>query len=120
MPSTERFADAELGHPYLPAFWLRPETALVLFAEALAIHSLKIEASGPWLDIGCGDGIHAALYSGWRLDPPLDALPCLDLTAPHMYNPFDPTEFSSTLVKPGRNIEHGIDIKRPAVARGTS
>jgi SAM-dependent methyltransferase len=120
MVSTGLVADPELWSAYLGAFWLRPETALVLYGEALVIHSLKLESSRPWLDLGCGDGIHAALYSGWRFDPAFDAFSCLDLAAPDMYNRFDPAEFSASVVKSGRKIEHGIDIKHTATARAAA
>jgi SAM-dependent methyltransferase len=107
----------ELWDAYLAAFWLRPETALILYAEAMAIRSLHLDPQGPWLDLGCGDGIHAALYSGWRFDPEFDAFSCLDLGAADIYNRFDPAEFSARVQRSGRQIEYGIDIKPTAVAR---
>ncbi len=35
-------ADSDLWRGYLSAFWLRPETALILYAEALAIRSVAL------------------------------------------------------------------------------
>ena len=112
--------DPELWRAYLSAFWLRPETALVLYGEALAIRARGLENAGPWLDLGCGDGIHAALYSGWRFDPTFDAFASLDLIAADMYNHFDPAEFSVKVERVGRRIDHGIDIKPTAVARANA
>jgi SAM-dependent methyltransferase len=118
--STSSIANPDLWQAYLSAFWLRPETALVLYGEALAIQSLNLDPTAPWLDLGCGDGIHAALYSQWRFDPSFDAFASLDLTAPDMYNRFNPAEFSVTLTHRGRPIQHGIDIKHTAVARAAA
>jgi SAM-dependent methyltransferase len=109
--------DENLWRAYLSAFWLRPETALVLYAEALAIRSLNLLADTPWLDLGCGDGIHAALYSGWRFDDVFDAFASLDLAAADMYNRFDEAEFSAAIERTGRRVDYGIDIKETAVAR---
>jgi SAM-dependent methyltransferase len=116
-------ADAGLWQAYLSAFWLRPETALILYAEALAIRA-AISSEGaptlshqPWLDLGCGDGIHAALYANWRFDPTFDAFQSLDLAAPDIYNHFYAEEFSVQLTRHGQTLPHGIDIKPTAVAR---
>jgi SAM-dependent methyltransferase len=109
--------DEELWRAYLSAFWLRPETALVLYAEAVAIRALRLPADAPLLDLGCGDGIHAALYSGWRFDSVFDAFASLDLGAADMYNRFDSAEFSAGIERAGRRVEYGIDIKETAVAR---
>ncbi len=113
----ESRVDGELWEAYLNAFWLRPETSLILYAEAMAIRSMKLYRAGPWLDLGCGDGIHASLYSGWRFDGASDAFSCLDLSAADIYNRFDPAEFSAPVERIGRRIEYGIDIKPTAVAR---
>lgn len=115
--TAESSIDAELWQAYLNAFWLRPETALILYAEALSIRSMRLDHAGPWLDLGCGDGIHAALYSGWRFGGDFDAFSCLDLSAADIYNRFDPAEFSAPIQQSGRRIEYGIDIKPTAVAR---
>jgi SAM-dependent methyltransferase len=112
--------DQDLWEAYLSAFWLRPETALILYAEALAIRSVKLDISAPWLDLGCGDGIHAALYSGWRFEPAFDAFSSLDLTASDMYNRFDPADFAAGIERTGRRIDHGMDIKSTAVARASA
>jgi SAM-dependent methyltransferase len=114
---SEGAIDHELWRAHLSAFWLRPETALVLYAEALAICALNLPAEAPWLDLGCGDGIHAALYSGWRFEPVFDAFASLDLGVADMYNRFDPAEFSAGVERVGRRVDYGIDIKETAVAR---
>jgi len=111
-------ADPDLWRAYLSAFWLRPETALVLYGETLAIRASGLDASsGPWLDLGCGDGIHAAIYSGWRFDEVFDAFSSLDLGAADIYNRFDPAEFDVKVTREGRRIDYGLDIKATAVAR---
>jgi SAM-dependent methyltransferase len=116
-PTPTSSIDADLWQAYLKAFWLRPETAMILYAEARAIRALNLPAATPWLDLGCGDGIHAALYTGWRFNPVFDAFAALDLTAPDLYNHFDPAQFSAPLERTGRRVDHGIDIKPTAVAR---
>jgi SAM-dependent methyltransferase len=110
-------ADPDLWRAYLSAFWLRPETALILYAEAIAIRSYAVRATGPWLDLGCGDGIHAALYSGWRFDAGFDAFQSLDVGAGDMYHHWAPEHFNVTIAKRGRAVAHGIDIKQTAVER---
>jgi len=112
--------DRDLWQSYLSAFWLRPETALILYAEAMAIKSLQLNSTGPWLDLGCGDGIHAAIYSRWRFDTSFDAFSSLDLSADDMYNRFDPSDFSATILRKGRAIDFGVDIKSTAVARAAA
>ncbi len=112
--------DESLWHAYLSAFWLRPETALILFAEALAVRSLGARAGSPWLDLGCGDGIHAALTAGWQFDDAFDAFQSLDLSAKDIYHHWDPAHFAAKVAKPGRAIDHGIDIKSTAVQRAAA
>src|SRR5665213_2351831 len=115
--NTPAIADPDLWRAYLSAFWLRPETALILYAEALAIHSVGERAARPWLDLGCGDGIHAGLYSGWRFETAFDAFQSLDLGAGDMYHHWAPEQFSVMMSERGRMIAHGIDIKQTAVER---
>jgi len=112
--------DDDLWHAYLSAFWLRPETALVLYGEAVAIRELSADATGPWLDLGCGDGVHAALYSGWRFDPAFDVFQSVDLTAADVYHHFDPAAFAARVAEPGRVVEFGVDIKETAIARASA
>jgi SAM-dependent methyltransferase len=116
----ERAIDEDLWQGYLSAFWLRPETALVLYAEACAIRALDLPADAPWLDLGCGDGIHAALYSGWRFEQVFDAFSSLDLLAADMYNRFDTADFSAAVERAGRRVQYAIDIKETAVARANA
>jgi SAM-dependent methyltransferase len=110
--------DEALWRAYLSAFWLRPETALILYAEALAIRSASHEQ--PWLDLGCGDGIHAALYSGWRFDSAFDAFQSLDPAAADIYHHWDKKDFEVHIVKRAQSVAQGIDIKSTAVARATA
>src|SRR5204862_43498 len=65
-PESPELADCALLRAYVSAFWLRPETALIQFAEAQVVAPLLAAADGPVLDVGCGDGIHASLLHGWR------------------------------------------------------
>jgi SAM-dependent methyltransferase len=109
-------ADSDLWLAYLSAFWLRPETALVLYAEALAQRAMHLP-EGSWLDLGCGDGIHAALYSGWRFEAAFDAFQSLDAGAKDVYNHWDAAAFHADITRKGRAIELGIDIKSSAVER---
>lgn len=102
---------------YLSAFWLRPETALILTGEAHAIN--RVASAGPWLDLGCGDGVHAAIYSGWKFDSSFDVFQSLDPKAPDIYNHFD-RSFKADVIERGRKIEFGIDIKQSAVARASA
>lgn len=100
---------------YLSAFWLRPETAIIEYREAMAIR--KARAAGPWLDLGCGDGIHAALYSGFRFDDAFDAFSGLDLTSNDFYNRFDRSAFRAARRREARKIDLGLDIKPAAIER---
>ncbi|HWE01709.1 MAG TPA: methyltransferase domain-containing protein [Tepidisphaeraceae bacterium] len=109
--------DPDLWRAYLSAFWLRPETALILYAEALAIQSVGDRAGRPWLDLGCGDGIHAALYGGWRFDPAFDAFQSLDLTAADIYHHWSNEQFSVDISRAGRTAAYGVDIKQTAIDR---
>ncbi len=113
-------ADESLWRAYLSAFWLRPETALILYAEALAIRQATKNCSGPWLDLGCGDGIHAALYSGWKFAETFDAFQSLDPSAADMYHHWNPADFSATVLEHGKQIDHGVDIKDTAISRANS
>jgi len=109
--------DRSLWESYLSAFWLRPETALILYAEAMAVRSINDRTLAPWLDLGCGDGVHAALTAGWTFDPYFDAFQSLDLAAKDIYHHWNPDHFDAKIVNRGRTIDHGIDIKPTAVAR---
>ncbi len=113
-------ADEELWRAYLSAFWLRPETALILYAEALALRAIGTPDSVPWLDLGCGDGVHAALCAGWRFKADFDVFQSLDLASRDIYNAWDPTAFSCSTVTRGRRIEFGVDIKPTAVSRAAA
>ncbi len=113
-------SDQELWNAYLSAFWLRPETALVLYAEAMAIRSVVATPGKHWLDLGCGDGVHAALYSGWKFDSVFDVFQSLDLTAADIYHHWNAGQFEAHIETPGERIDCGIDIKSTAVQRATA
>jgi SAM-dependent methyltransferase len=112
--------DRELWNAYLSAFWLRPETALILYAEAIAIRNAVKTRSGNWLDLGCGDGVHAALYSGWRFDPAFDVFQSLDLAAADIYHHWNADDFTATAATHGTKIDFGIDIKPTAIQRAAA
>lgn len=108
--------ERELLHAYLSAFWLRPETALVQFAEARALLPLLVEMPAPFVDVGCGDGIHTSLLHGWRFAAEFDAYGNLDLDARDIFDAA-PEEGMARIVAAGRRIDLGIDIKPTAVER---
>jgi SAM-dependent methyltransferase len=108
--------ERELLHAYLSAFWLRPETALVQFAEARLLAPLLAEAPQPFLDLGCGDGIHTSLLHGWRFEPDFDAYRDLDLAARDIFAA-PPRPEPANVVRAGRTIDLGVDIKPAAVER---
>lgn len=113
-------ADSELFNAYLSALWLRPETALIQYAEARGVRKLLADGvirEGVWMDLGCGDGIHAALSAGWRFSFDFDAFQSLDLAGRDLFDRFEPSEFSARVTHRGRLIEWGVDIKTTAVAR---
>lgn len=109
--------DEGLWRAYLSAFWLRPETALILYAEAMAVTSLQDVPRGPWLDLGCGDGVHAALTGGWRFGGEFDVFQSLDLSAKDIYHHWNERRFRVDVSRRGRTIDYGIDIKPTAAAR---
>ena len=107
--------DVDLWHAYLSAFWLRPETAIIEYREAMALRT--IAPPGPWLDLGCGDGIHAGLYSGFQFDAGFDAFGGLDLSSSDFYNRFDPSQFRVRFERKASPVDIGLDIKPTAIAR---
>ncbi len=107
--------DVDLWQAYLSAFWLRPETAIIEYREAMTLRA--IAPPGPWLDLGCGDGIHAGLYSGFRFDEGFDAFGGLDLSSSDFYNRFDPSQFRVRFERKAPPIDIGLDIKPTAIAR---
>ena len=108
--------EGDLWNAYLNAFWLRPETAIVEYCEAMAVRRVR-PTPAPLLDLGCGDGIHAAIQAGWRFDDAFDAFQCLDLNAADMYHAFEADRFSAPIARRGHPIPVGIDIKRTAIDR---
>ena len=109
----------ELWKAYLSAFWLRPETALVGYAEALAMKRLAPDC-GVWMDLGSGDGIHSALYSGWRFGLDFDAFQGLNLGAADIFNQEVPEGFIAPVEREGRKLKWGVDIKRSSASRARS
>jgi SAM-dependent methyltransferase len=123
--SPEDDRDRELFDAYLNAVWLRPETALIQYAEACGLRSILAEASlpeGPHVDLGCGDGVHAALYTGWRFPADFDVFQSLDLSARDMFDCFDPRRFRAVArrTEPAARALIGLDIKPTAIARATA
>jgi SAM-dependent methyltransferase len=116
-PARRGVEDEALWRAYLSAFWLRPETALILYAEAMAVRGLGREEAGPWVDLGCGDGVHAALMGGWEFGREFDAFQSLDLGARDIYHHWDPSRFAVQVARKGGVVDHGFDIKPTAVAR---
>jgi SAM-dependent methyltransferase len=118
--------DDELWNAYLSAFWLRPETAIIEYCEARAMREFTpsvVRSAGlanRFLDLGCGDGIHTAIYAGFRFDDAFDAFQSLDLGKPDLYDHFDVSQFGSTLVRQGRAVDVAFDIKPTAIARATA
>ena len=102
---------------YLSAFWLRPETALICFAEARALREIASDRRDRWLDLGCGDGIHSALAAGWSFDDAFDAFQGLDLAAADIYHHWDPARFGAEVTERGETIAIGCDIKETAIER---
>lgn len=111
--------DADLWLAYLNAFWLRPETAIVEYCEAMAVRAASRSAF-PLLDLGCGDGIHSAIQAGWRFDDAFDAFQCLNLTAADMYHAFDAARFQANVIRRGKPVAVGIDIKPTAIERASA
>ena len=70
--------------------------------------------------MGCGDGIHAAIYSGWRFAENFDAFQSLDLTAADIYHHWNAEDFKVDVVTAGKLIDYGIDIKPTAIHRATA
>lgn len=118
---TQLTHDAALWRRYLSAFWLRPETALWLYTEATALRSLvDVEAGGPWLDIGCGDGIHTALYHGWEFGPAFDGFQGADPGAADVYGQFEAATFDAGVARRGAVCALGVDLKEAALARAAA
>lgn len=112
--------DRELWRRYLSAFWLRPETALWLYAEALAVRSLQHLTGPPWLDLGCGDGTHAALMHDWQFHDDYDVFQSVDLDACDIFDHWTADRFHVQTEVPGTRIAFGVDIKPTAVQRAAS
>jgi SAM-dependent methyltransferase len=83
----------------------------------MAVRSLEMDPGGPWLDLGCGDGIHAALRMGWKFDSRFDAFQSLDLHAKDIYHHWDRSQFQVGIEQAGRMMDFGIDIKPTAAER---
>ena len=118
-PRLGEAVDEELWRAYLSAFWLRPETAIVEYREALAIREAA-PGHGSFVDLGCGDGIHTAISRGFRFDESFDAFQSLDLAKADAYDAFDPTQFYAGVVARSRPADVGLDIKPTAIARATA
>ena len=108
----------ELLTAYLNAFWLRPESALLQYAEArIEQDILKSYVSPPFLDIGCGDGVGSSLLMGWRFAAEFDVYHDLDLEAVDIYDSVPQNEAPVTITTQGKPIDYGVDIKQSMVER---
>lgn len=109
--------DDDLFRAYLSAFWLRPETALIQFVEARLLAPLfQDKLRAPFLDIGCGNGVHTSLVHGWRFADDFDVFQDADVSAADMFNAA-PQDMRVNLTRPGRPIDFGVDIKPSMIQR---
>ena len=117
-PSDMDDATADLLDAYLHLHWLRPETALWQTLDARAVRNRESEyIRDPILDLGCGDGTHSAVMFGTRFDPCFDVFAALRLNAADIYDAFDPHRYHPRVIRRGRRIGLGIDIRENMVKR---
>lgn len=103
---------------YLDAFWLRPETAVVQTLQARALSRyLDPPPASDFVDVGCGDGIHASLLFGWRFAEDFDAFQHLQPDAADIFDSRPQAGFAAPLVRPGTPVPLGVDIKASSVER---
>ncbi len=108
----------ELLRSYLTAFWLRPESALLQYAEARIVQEMLDQVwATPFLDIGCGNGVSTSLLLGWQFSDEVDVYYDLDLEAVDIYDALPQRALRAGIVKRGRPIGYGVDIKRSMVER---
>jgi SAM-dependent methyltransferase len=103
--------DEALFNAYLSTFWLRPETALLQYCECRIVAPLLKMASEPFLDIGCGNGVHTSLLRGWRFTDDFDVFLDTDLSAADIYNAMPRSAQPVGIAQRGQSIDYGIDIK---------
>ena len=110
--------DNELFESYLNAFWLRPETAVFQFKECRIVQKMFSRVfEPPFLDIGCGDGVNTSFLLGWNFAGDFDVYQQLDLHADDIYDAVPHRPITTHVVKPGRPIDYGMDIKLSMVHR---
>lgn len=110
----------ELFAAYLSAVWLRPETALIQYAEARGMQRLRergVVSGMTDLDLGCGDGVHAAIMAGWRFGVGFDVFQSLDLGAKDLFDRYEPSEYAVEIARKGQTVADGLDIRASAVGR---
>jgi SAM-dependent methyltransferase len=114
-------ASADLLKAYLSTFWLRPGNALLQTLEALhfAAKTQRTEA-GPFLDLGCGDGINSSLLRGWRFGFDFDAYSGLNLEQKDIFN--SPADLSRPVQidRLARPIDFGVDLRKNSLERACS
>jgi SAM-dependent methyltransferase len=113
------FHTSELFRGYLNAYWLRPESALLQFAEAeiIAEHWERIYEP-PLLDLGCGNGVNMSLIAGWVFGNDFDVYSSLDLGAMDIYDSIPDMSAPAPIKVKGTHIDLGLDI-RTAMTRQT-
>lgn len=103
---------------YLNLHWLRPETALWQTLDARALnHWRRQYVRQPLLDLGCGDGTHAAVMFGTRFDAGFDVFASLRLRAADIYDAFDARSYRPRIASYGERVAFGIDIRPNMVRR---
>lgn len=113
---THRDTD-ELYDELLSLQWLRPESALFGFLEMRVLRELKEwYLPYPLLDLGCGDGLYAALLFGAKINKKYDAYEAIDFNKTDCYDAYArlPRDFFITQPSP---IGFGVDIKKNAVLK---
>jgi len=102
---------------FLSAFWLRPDTALLQATESWIVNKLMSKDAGPFMDLGCGDGIMTSLLRGWRFGSEFDAYSGLQIKAKDLFNSPPPEKFRSDILTRGNTIEYGLDIRANMIQR---
>ena len=111
----------ELLDAYLNLYWLRPETALWQTIDARTVHKWQDEyVRPPVVDLGCGDGTHAATMFGTRFEESFDVFAGLDLQGADIFDAFDRQEYRPAIACRGAPVAWGVDIRPNMVRRAAS
>jgi len=106
---------------YLNLYWLRPETALWQTLDARAVRRWQAEyLLAPVLDLGCGDGTHAATMFGTRFHESFDVFTSLHLDGADIFDAFDQAEYRPAITRRGEQIACGLDIRPNMVRRAAA